>query len=400
MVEEAMEIYRVVGEHHPNIPHSIINIAHILASKGQVANALKLYEKTLEKVYRGKNEQIELWIARLHYQSKNYDACQKVLKKMIYRNPEDIVLKFNLALCLQSKSVEVLNKDYREVKETKKTIEDLNLAKKIFSGLIQKHEDLGKTLPSTLKAELLATLKEKHSRILKISDERLFFIKDTLQNSERYLQHDIEMEQKLKGKHEENLRRIREIQEFEHQKNLERLRIEEEEQRIRNEKAEQNAKLVEDMAREWEEQERKKREEEMAKASTREKKDKKGKAKRKQDDFIVQDRPDGSEMSFDFAGVPESPELSLEGAENLGLGGLDDLKKEHNRKKEKKRKKDKKREKKDKHKKKSRLKRMHRDEDADEDVWGEKKQARESEHDGQEVEESQNEVKRQKFEDE
>jgi tetratricopeptide (TPR) repeat protein len=148
MINEAKEIYRVVRENHPNVPHAMVNAAQIMSNEGNVANALKLYEKALELFYSGKNDKIELWIAKLHYQSKNYTECEKALRKMIIRNPSDIIPKFNLALCLQSKSVEVLNKDYREVEETKKTIENLKLAMKIFKGIIHSHDKLSYTLPS------------------------------------------------------------------------------------------------------------------------------------------------------------------------------------------------------------------------------------------------------------
>jgi len=73
MIDEAMEIYKVVRENHPKVPHVMVNSGHILASQGRTPNALKLYEKTLEKFYNGRNDQIELWMAKLHYQSKSYD---------------------------------------------------------------------------------------------------------------------------------------------------------------------------------------------------------------------------------------------------------------------------------------------------------------------------------------
>ena len=259
MIDEAMEIYRVIRENHSNFSHAMINSGHVLASEGQVANALKLFEKVLVKFYNGKNEQLELWIARLHYQSKNYDAWQKVLTKLIHQNPANIIPKFNLALCLQSKSVEILNKDYREVKETRKTISDLNVAKNIFSSLIQSHSNLISTLPSNFKDDKLAIIKESHSRILKISDDRLFFIKDTLQSSDRYLEHDIQTEKRLKEQQEANLARIKEMELLEKLKKEEEIRQKEELQRERDLKAEESSRVIEEMARQWAEEENKKK---------------------------------------------------------------------------------------------------------------------------------------------
>lgn len=246
MTIEASEMYRVIRENHINIPHAMINAAHILASEGQVLSALRYYEKTLEKFYNGKNPQIEMWIARLYYQTKRYDECEKQLKSIIKRNPSDFVGRFNLALCLQAKCIEILNKDFRAVSETKKTIANLNIAKSIFSGLIKNHNSLSNMTSSRTKSEAADELKTTFSRILKVSDERLFFIKDTSKNSwEEYLRHDMEQERLLQLKQEENARLIKELEDKEEQIRLEQLKKEEEERLIREKKAEESNRMIE-----------------------------------------------------------------------------------------------------------------------------------------------------------
>lgn len=414
MANEAMEIYRVVRENHQQIPHAMVNSGHILASEGQIPNALKLYEKALEIYYNGKHDQIELWMAKLHYQSKSYDDCERVLKRMIQRNPSDIVPRFNLALCLQSRSIEVLNKDFREVKETRRTIENLKLAKKIFSGLIKSHSDLGNTLPSNCKDEKLHQKKEAHSRILRIADERLFFIKDTLQNSDKYLQHDMQQEQKIKEKQEENIKKIRELEEQEKKKEEEERQRQLEEQRIRDQKAEESAKAIEQLAKEWAQEEAKKQQEQKDKENKK-KRDKK-KKKYEEDGFIEEDESSGEDKDYDVDedrkkdyANDEYADANMDyaAAENLGLGGLDDLKRAHKNKKNKKQKKEKKdkkekkekKDKKNKKHKKSRLKRMARGsnmgEGDNEDVFG-----GQGEDVNEDLGEGDRELKRQKFADE
>jgi len=412
MINEAMEIYRIVRENHMDVPQAMVNSAHILASEGQVANAIKLYEKALEMFYGGINDKIELWISKLHYQSKSYEECEKVLKRMIQRNPSDIVPKFNLALCLQSKSVEVLNKDFREVKETKKTIENLNLAMKIFKGIIENNESLGNTLPSNCKNEKLSQVKEGHYRILRISDERLFFIKDTLQNSDKYLQHDIQQEQQSREKHEQNIKKIKEIEAQEQRKIEEEKQKQMEEAIKRDQRAEANTKIIEEMAKEWADQEAKKAEDKERGKTDRGKKNKRDKKKKKKDeagDFMA-DESEEEDKDFDVDEAMRKDKqrqqenlknagITYEEAENLGTGNLDDLIKAHKKKKSKRDKKDKKDKKSKKHKKskKSRLKRMKKDNedegDDDEDVFGDQ---------GEDPEEKVNETetKRQKFDDE
>jgi len=288
---------------------------------------------------------------------------------MIQRNPHDIVPRFNFALCIQSKSIDILNKDFREVKETKKTFEKLELAKKIFSGIISSNENLGNLLPSNCKEEKLMHKKQAYSRILKIAEERLFFIKNTIKQADKYLKHDTQYEKQQREKIEENKKKIKEIQE------KERLEIEQEEQkkmekeREKDLKATEHHKQMEKLAQEWAIEQAQKKQDEELKKSRSNKRDKKGKRKKREEEY--QDMRNDREEEYDheaaarankLRGEEELKEAGLtrEEAENLGGGGLDDLHKAHKKKRGKKDKKNKK-DKKSKKSKKKRLKRNRKD---------------------------------------
>ena len=79
----------------------MVNSAHLFAASGQEENAVNVYRKCLERFYKGKNEKIELWIARAHYHMKEFDKCREVLQRLIHRHPQNLVYRFNMALCLQ-----------------------------------------------------------------------------------------------------------------------------------------------------------------------------------------------------------------------------------------------------------------------------------------------------------
>ena len=133
----------------------------------------------------------------------------------------------------------------REVEDTRKTIENLKLAKNIFNGLIQCRDSFESFHPSSTKTERFDIQKSIFECITRTCDERLYFIEDTLKNSDRYLQHDIQREVERKKRAEQNERIIREKEEKERQAILEIQRKKEEEKRIKDEKAIESAKVIE-----------------------------------------------------------------------------------------------------------------------------------------------------------
>ena len=115
----------------------------------------------------------------------------------------------------------------------------------IFNGLIQIKNSFDLLHPSSIKTERSDVQKVIFERITRTCDERLYFIKDTLKNADRYLQHDIQREAERKQKAEENERILREKEEKERQALNEIKRKFEEEKRIKDQKAIESAKAIE-----------------------------------------------------------------------------------------------------------------------------------------------------------
>ncbi len=62
--------------------------------------ARNLYSKCLEKVVGNRDLEIEMYLSKAYYKMEQYDQCKNILKNLMLRYPQDIRIKFDLALCL------------------------------------------------------------------------------------------------------------------------------------------------------------------------------------------------------------------------------------------------------------------------------------------------------------
>lgn len=99
-INEAMEVYKVLKETNPNIPHPLLNQAHLNMAQESYETAANLYQKALEKFPGGRDLETELYLAKVHFKLKAYDSCKKILMNLMVRYPHDLRLKFDLSLCL------------------------------------------------------------------------------------------------------------------------------------------------------------------------------------------------------------------------------------------------------------------------------------------------------------
>jgi RNA polymerase-associated protein CTR9 len=68
-IAEAMEVYKVLKETNPNIPHPLLNLAHMNVAEGNYEAAINLYRKALEKYPDGRDLETELYLAKAHYKA-------------------------------------------------------------------------------------------------------------------------------------------------------------------------------------------------------------------------------------------------------------------------------------------------------------------------------------------
>jgi hypothetical protein len=74
-------------------------------------------------------------MAKIHFMREEFEKSREIVIKQLKLKPEDVTLKYDLAVILLESATQALNKDYRTVKECEQAILDLTFAHSLFEQL-------------------------------------------------------------------------------------------------------------------------------------------------------------------------------------------------------------------------------------------------------------------------
>jgi tetratricopeptide (TPR) repeat protein len=155
--DEALEILKAIKEacpSHIERPSILINLAHINVVNENYESAINLYIKAIELFPRGRGDlDTELYLAKAYYKNKQYELSQKILKKLIVLYPNDMRVRFDLAICLYYHARMIFDQSYRKVSETRLAKANLQHTKNLMDFFLTKRDPL-QHLPSNASAEL------------------------------------------------------------------------------------------------------------------------------------------------------------------------------------------------------------------------------------------------------
>lgn len=66
-----------------------------------------------------------MYLSKAHFRKQNFEACRKLTLKLLAKHPNDLRLKYNLAVCLYKEASSIFNLKTRKVAQTRKAIENL-----------------------------------------------------------------------------------------------------------------------------------------------------------------------------------------------------------------------------------------------------------------------------------
>jgi len=94
--------HKRTGENADDDPSVYINLGHTYAASGgnDSRKAIALYEKA--RKLRPNNLLIRLYLAQAHFELKEYERCVGILSDALAFWPDDVVLRYHLAICLES----------------------------------------------------------------------------------------------------------------------------------------------------------------------------------------------------------------------------------------------------------------------------------------------------------
>lgn len=103
-------------------------------------SAINLYIKAIEKFQRGRSDlDTELYLAKAYYKNKQFDDAEKRLKKLVILYPNDMRVRFDLAICLYDHAKMIFDQHFRKVSETRLAKGNLVRAKKLMDFFLSKH---------------------------------------------------------------------------------------------------------------------------------------------------------------------------------------------------------------------------------------------------------------------
>lgn len=214
----------VSGTIFAQMPDVWINLAHVYFAQGNFTLALKMYQNCLRKFFCSTDSQVLLYLARTHYEAKQWQECKRSLLRAIHLSPSNYTLRFNLGVVMQKYSEFLLNKEKRTADEMRTTVAELEVAISVFGQLaaafnqnihgidekkIDTHISYCQKLVDIAKVYLeAAELEEQQSR------QRLELARQvTLAEEARRKAEEQKKLQMEKRKQEEELKRVRELEE-------------------------------------------------------------------------------------------------------------------------------------------------------------------------------------------
>jgi tetratricopeptide (TPR) repeat protein len=208
-IDESYEILKSIMDACPTqlqTPSIMINLAHLNMVLENYEAAINLYRTAIEKFPKGHGDlDCELYLSKALFMNNSFDQCQKRLVSLAIRYPNDMRVKFDLAICLYEQAQAVFNRSQRRVTETKEAIANLQQSKNLMLSIMHHHD------PSPYLSTSLTPQQQKET--LELQSAQLFFMRNVcdqkmgdlsayLEQADRYLEFDLMEEAKINEKEE------------------------------------------------------------------------------------------------------------------------------------------------------------------------------------------------------
>jgi tetratricopeptide (TPR) repeat protein len=172
--------------------------------------AINLYVKALEKYTASGDLEIELYLAKAYFKNDQFDQSTKILKSLMHRFPQDLRVRFDLAICLYEHAQVIFNKQNYRVAETEEAISYLMTSQKLMNFIRYQPDASFYLQHPSQEARHLAEFQLKFMR--GVCEDNMNELSMMLQESHIYLEHSKRQEYELKLKEDEKLNRVKVLQ--------------------------------------------------------------------------------------------------------------------------------------------------------------------------------------------
>jgi tetratricopeptide (TPR) repeat protein len=135
---EAKDFFFQVREAVADNPSVWINLAHVQMRQGQFVAAAKTYAIASRKYFEDRDPQVLMWMARAYFEDNKFAQAKRLLQDALHLAPGDPLVRFNLALALESHAVATLRVDTRSLQDARDALFELDAARREFETLAQR----------------------------------------------------------------------------------------------------------------------------------------------------------------------------------------------------------------------------------------------------------------------
>ena len=320
-VDKAIDIYRSVMEKFPNDHNALVNSSFIYMDDKKYEKAFILLHKVLVSIFHGNNAKIENILTKCCIEMKEYKSANQHIKNLIMKYPDNLIYQYNYAFLLYSQFEDIINNSSRKYTDTENAIKMVSRALKIF-------EELNKTKKDDRYDKII----QKNEFYYKC-EEMSNICKVNLTKAKEILIRDMENEENMKKKSEEDFNEYKKRLEEQKEKK------EQEEKMKVKEYDKQDEKIKEENMEIMDKINRKNMELQMEKKKEKERKGKKrGKKKEKKEyeEDEYDDALDLEEKEYAESNINEEENNENENANETNSDYIDDeveIKKEKHKKK-------------------------------------------------------------------
>ena len=208
-VDKAIDIYRSIMEKFPDDHNALVNSSFIYMDDKKYEKAFILLHKVLMSIFHGNNAKIENLLIKCCIEMKEFKTANQHIKNLMIKYPDNLVYQYNYGFLLYSQFEDIINKSTRKYSETEKAIKLISRALKIFESLNK-----------TKKEDRYFKIIQKNEFYYKC-EEMLNICKVNLNKAKEISIKDMENEENMKKKNEEDLNEYRKKMEEKEQKEKE-----------------------------------------------------------------------------------------------------------------------------------------------------------------------------------
>ena len=201
-IDKAIDIYRAIMEKFPNEYNVLINSSLIYMDDKKYEKASILLHKVLYNNFHGNNSKIENLLAKCCIEMKEFKSANQYIKNLLMKYPDNPIYQYNYGFLLYSQFEDIISSPTRKYSDTEKAIKIITKACKIFEELskIKKDEINDKTI-------------QKHEFFYKCREMKDVCSVD-LTKAKEILKEDMQNEENMKKKNEENLNEYKKLLEL------------------------------------------------------------------------------------------------------------------------------------------------------------------------------------------